>query len=89
MSKYIRMTVKAGNQVFHSQMRLVDFIEQSGIEIDLDDEVDEFTNEEIGDFAIEKFSDDETRYCMNIDEDDEIQYVGFEILDETHDDLIV
>ena len=88
MRRYIRMTVKAGNQTLHSQMSLEDFIAKSGIEIDPSDEVDEFTNEEIGDFVVESFSDEDTRYCMCID-DEEIKYVGFEILDETCDELIV
>lgn len=87
MKKYIVMKVKAGNQVLNLQMELDKFIEESGIEIDPDEDINEFTNGEIGDYAVENFSDEDTRYNMGIDGED-IEYVGFEILDEDSDELM-
>ena len=84
MKKYFLGKVRVNNQVLNLEMELEKFIEKSGIEID-EDYIDEFTEDAIADYVLDQF--DDCRYEMNIDDKD-IVYLGYEILEEGHEELM-
>lgn len=95
MKKYIEASIVVNGQKYHMSQPLDDFKQQHNVEIDLEgldedviteDDVDEFTSEEIEDIVVSHFNDN--RHSMGINYGEEIHFLGFKILNEDHEDLL-
>lgn len=86
MKMYFQGHIQVNESNFSIEMPLEQFEEETGIIIDKDEKVDDFTDNEIADFVISQFEED--RYNMGIEADDTIYYIGFDIYPEGHEDLV-
>lgn len=83
MRQYFKGTVRINGMARSLELPLEAFEENSGIDIYFDEngEVDDFTMSEIEDYVLDQFEEE-------LEEDDNISFEGFKVLDEGDDELM-